>query len=255
MKLSGTREVAILAGGPRTGRILLAGAWLRRCEAQLRNLGHHVATVATKAQADSLLHASGEAFDAALLGTSLPDGDGLDLVRPLIEHQPLCKSIVVAPAPSSELPGRALRVGAQSFLAWPCEPTELSRAVVDTMEASWQWRHQLGQSVDAGSLPGEVNNAGRGHIPVDLNLAEIVARLRFLADLTPMQTIVVWRILWGDGNERIAALLGVTQRTVKYHVKQVLQRTGIESRGGLLRVLLNDAGVVDPWEGMEKIKR
>ncbi|MEM6994739.1 MAG: hypothetical protein AAF721_29770 [Myxococcota bacterium] len=256
MKLSDGRAVAIPTGGPRSGgRVLLAGAWLRRCEPQLRLLGHAVRTVSTKAEANRVLRLADSHFDAALLGTSLPDGEGLDLVQPLIDRRPLCKSIVVAESCANDLPARALRAGAQQLLAWPCGPAELGRAVTNAMEASRQWREQLGQRVEAGSLPSAEAGAHYGETTVALNLAEMVGRLRFLGDLTPMQTIVVWRILWGDGNDRIASLLGVTRRTVKYHVNQVLQRTGIESRGVLLRVLLEDAGVVDPWHDMDKVDR
>jgi DNA-binding NarL/FixJ family response regulator len=194
-------------------------------------------------------------FDAAVIGVSLPDGDGIRLVRPLLERRPLCKSIVVAQSCAPEIPVRALREGAQSFLPWPCGPSALRHAVVETMAASRHWRERLGQRPETGGLPAESAGADVGSSAVSVNLAEMVARLRYLADLTPMQTIVVWRLLWGDGNERIAALLGVTKRTVKYHVNQVLQRTGARSRGDVLRVLLEDCGVVDPWDGMDEVSR
>ena len=236
------------------GHVLLAGRDLQRCEAYLRRIGHAVESVGTLAHARRRLATTKTSFEAALVGINLPDGNGLDLVSPLLDRQPLCRSIVVSESAEPELPARALRAGAQSFLPWPCGPGELRQAVEETVAASRRWRERLGQGEHSGGLPAESVDGG-GMSPVALRLPEIVARLRFLADLTPMQTIVVWRILWGDGNERIAALLGVTRRTVKYHVNQVLQRTGARSRGDILRVVLEDAGVQDPWEGLDEVPR
>ena len=48
--------------------------------------------------------------------------------------------------------------------------------------------------------------------------------------LTPREAEVFLLLGYGMSNRTMSALLGVTERTVKYHITQILAKLGLESR-------------------------
>lgn len=187
-------------------------------------------------------------FDAALLDFSLPDGTALDLLPVLLDHKPLTKALVVTGQDDEEVPAQLMSAGAHGYIQKPVEDSSLLAGIGATVRATQAWRVALGQK--SGDELGPVDDeklASYQAEPIGFDIRHALARLQFIAGLSPVQTITAWRLLWGDPDQRIAELLGCTKRTVKYHVSQVLARTGARSRSDLLRVLLEDAGIQDPW--------
>ncbi|GAB4259966.1 sigma-54-dependent transcriptional regulator [Deferrisoma sp.] len=88
----------------------------------LERAGHPVAHAGTVAEAVALLER--EAFGVALLDVRLPDGDGLDLLRILLERQPDCSALVMTGHASVESAVEAMKIGAQDYLPKPF-PTEV----------------------------------------------------------------------------------------------------------------------------------
>jgi FixJ family two-component response regulator len=62
-----------------------------------------------------------------------------------------------------------------------------------------------------------------------------------LADLSPREREVLHAVVRGRLNKQIAADLGITVRTVKFHRARMMEKTGAESVPELVR-LLDDAG-------------
>ncbi|GAB6061899.1 sigma-54-dependent transcriptional regulator [Deferrisoma palaeochoriense] len=88
----------------------------------LERAGHPVAHAGTVAEAVELLER--EAFGVALLDVRLPDGDGLALLRTLLELQPGCSALVMTGHASVESAVEAMKIGAQDYLPKPF-PTEV----------------------------------------------------------------------------------------------------------------------------------
>jgi DNA-binding CsgD family transcriptional regulator len=57
---------------------------------------------------------------------------------------------------------------------------------------------------------------------------------------TPRERDVVGLLLRGEGNRQIARTLGISEHTVKEHVKAVFAKTGVTSRGELAAALLRE---------------
>lgn len=224
-----------------SGTILVVedDALLRRTyERTLEQAGYEVVSAGSVTQARECYGGTRE-FVAAVVDYRLPDGTALAVVQELIDRSPLCRSVVVTGTAEAAPASESARVGAHAYLRKPATPPVLLDAVRRTTASTWEWREALRHAIDRGEKSEPP--------PVVFDMRRAMARLKYIAGLSPASTITAWRLLWGDSNRRIAEILGCTERTVKFHVTEVLSRTGARSRAGLLRVLLEDAGIPDPW--------
>jgi DNA-binding NarL/FixJ family response regulator len=177
-------------------------------------------------------------FEAAVLDFDLPDGDSFELVTSLLERKPLCRSLVVTGRAREAEAQRYLQLGAHAFLPKPIGPGDLVKAVIHTALATLDWRRRLGQPQGSDGLLAEPP-------VVPLDLGGLMNRLTHIADLSPVQTTVAYRMLWGDSDREIAQMLGCAERTAKRHVSEILKKTGSRTRAGLLAVIMRDAGIDD----------
>lgn len=186
--------------------------------------------------------ADGRDVHAALLDYRLPDGTAMSLVQELLDRRPLCRSAVVTGAIDDETAMESARCGAHAYVRKPETFPNLIATLASTVASTLEWRRALGQDAPSGDTP-----APNVPVPVGMDTKGAMARLAHISGLSHFETLVAWRLLWGDSNKRIAQLLGCTERTAKYHVAAVLARTGAKNRNALLKVLLVDAGMEDPW--------
>ena len=183
-------------------------------------------------------------IDAAVLDYDLPDGTSLDLVPRLLDREPLCKSLVITGVggPSEAL--RSAQLGAHGFIEKPVDPGRFITAVIATVYASLDWRRRAGQRQETvGSRRSWVDFDPT--VPIDIHPTQVVARLRQKGGLTPIETLVAFRLVWGDTGVEVANFLGVGERTAKRHIGKVLAKTGAQGRSGLLAVLFRDGGHED----------
>jgi DNA-binding NarL/FixJ family response regulator len=213
----------------------------RSFTSRLERAHFDVSVASTIAEAHAALHDDASIFEAAVLDFDLPDGDSFELVTSLLERKPLCRSLVVTGRAREADAQRYMQLGAHSFLPKPLNPGDLVRAVIHTALATLEWRRRTGQPL---AIVAEQNDlAEPPAIPLDLGA--IMNRLTHIADLSPVQTTVAYRMLWGDSDREIAQMLGCAERTAKRHVGQILRKSGARTRAGLLAVLLRDAGIDD----------
>lgn len=214
-------------------------------QAGLERAGYEVAVASSPEVALSMLD-HGLDYHAALIHDDLESGRARSLVQSLMDRRPPCRAIMMAQASAQLSPGDLARSGAHMYLRRPKTVPELLDAVTRTVRSTMDWRNALNPNQVAAR--GRGRSSGDAPQPVHFELQRAVTRLRYIANLSPAETMAAWRLLWGDSNKRISELLGCTERTVKFHVAEVLARTGARSRAGLLRVLLEDSGIRDPWE-------
>ncbi len=67
---------------------------------------------------------------------------------------------------------------------------------------------------------------------------EVQLTARF-ATLTPRERLVMQRVVAGDANKKIAADLGVSQRTIEHHRQSVMRKMGARSLAALVRMALS----------------
>jgi NarL family two-component system response regulator LiaR len=147
--------------------------------------------------------------DVVLVDLVMPRLDGVETMRRLRERVPRARAIVLTSFLEDERLLPAIRAGAAGYLLKNVQPQELARAV---------------------------RTAAAGEALID---PAVAARLvEALGDgredradqLTPREREVLALIARGFANKRIAAELGVAEKTVKTHVSNVLAKLGVSDR-------------------------
>lgn len=213
--------------------------------AVLVRAGYEVLAARTLTEARRLIRSTADVH-AAIIEFALPDGIAPELIAALIEHRPLCRSIVLTDDVDRDVISRSARAGAHAHLRRPSSIADMLDAVSRTVRSTLEWRRATATGTGAEGL-----SVDEPPPPVALDMQAAVARIRYIAQLSPAETVTMWRLLWGDSNKRMAELMGCTERTIKFYVAGVLARTGAPSRSALLRVLLEDANIHDPWDQRE----
>jgi RNA polymerase sigma factor (sigma-70 family) len=153
-----------------------------------------------------------------LLDVQMPGLSGLDLQSRLIERGSILPIIFVTGYADTPATVRAIKAGAEDFLTKPASSAQLIDAIERAMtryESARRQRNEL--------------NSFRG----------------LVATLTPRERQVFNLIVRGKINKQIAHELGTTERTVKAHRHQVMEKMQVHS----LAELVSNAerlGMLDP---------
>jgi two-component system nitrate/nitrite response regulator NarL len=152
--------------------------------------------------------------DVVLLDMRMPETDGMDVLRQL-RQSGFSNPVVMLTTSSDERDlVAALRSGAQGYLLKDMEPDQLVLALRDIV---------AGKTVVAPDLA-----------PV---LARVVQGEKIAPDeenpfskLTPRESEILSLLAEGQSNKVIARNLGISDGTVKLHVKSILRKLGVHSR-------------------------
>ena len=153
--------------------------------------------------------------DVVLLDLRMPDLDGLAALERLNEQGKDERPAVVVLTTSSDQSdlAAALRAGARGYLLKDMDPERL----VQSLEAIFS-----GEMVVAPEMSGALAKIVRGE-------ADSVQEDRFAA-LTARETEILRHLAHGKSNKEIALVLGISDGTVKLHVRAVLRKLGVRSR-------------------------
>ena len=92
----------------------------------------------------------------------------------------------------------------------------------------------LSRDVDAETLVSTLNTVARGLVVADPGLSARVPAIREQsapqAEVTPRELQVLGLMAEGMPNKTIAARLGISEHTVKFHVNALLNKLGAHSR-------------------------
>ncbi len=155
--------------------------------------------------AEARTAAAEQPFDVVLLDLQLPDGSGLSLLPELTQGPGSPRVLVLTSFLDEGQVREAMRRGAAGFLLKHAGPT----ALLDKIRA-----------------------ALRGELPLDPGAVRALAHPREdpLAELTAREREVLGAIAEGLSNKRIAARLGITEKTVKTHAGHVFAKLGVGDR-------------------------
>jgi len=145
--------------------------------------------------------------DVVLLDLELPGMDGLAGIPVLTAANPDARILVLTAYDTDERVLGAIRGGARGYLLKGAPLGEIARAI---------------RAVHAGETYLEPRIA-----------TKVVAELgpgRRAGTLSQREREVLRLIAGGQSNKQIARTLGITERTVKFHVTSVLNKLGAENR-------------------------
>lgn len=163
--------------------------------------------------AEFLAAVATQGFACAILDLRMPGMTGLELQRALALAGHAIPVLFLSAFGTIPETVRAMQDGAMDFLEKPVRPEALLDAV----------RRAVGASRDR--LAAQARHVGAA------------ARI---ALLSPREREVMHAVARGRLNKQIAAELGITVRTVKFHRARVMEKTGVDSVPDLVR-LLDDA--------------
>ncbi len=174
--------------------------------AALRSLLGPVRVVEAGSADEALaLLASGEGVTLALIDARLPGKDGFATVREIRARHPAIASLLISGVEGPEAAERARQAGARGYFPKSLGVAELVEAI---------------RRVESGgeSFPDRAPAAARptaqaSGVPFSLRQLEVLAYIGR-----------------GYSNKRIARALGIAERTVKWHVSEILAGPGVENR-------------------------
>jgi two-component system nitrate/nitrite response regulator NarL len=152
--------------------------------------------------------------DVLLLDMRMPVMDGLSILRQLQQEKFLSPVVMLTTSSDERDLVEALRNGARGYLLKDMEPDDLVVALRDIV---------AGKTVVAPNLTQVLARIVQGDTPPEPEPSPI-------DDLTPRESEILGLLAEGQSNKVIARNLGISDGTVKLHVKAILRKLGIHSR-------------------------
>ncbi|WP_456447380.1 LuxR C-terminal-related transcriptional regulator, partial [Thiolapillus sp.] len=143
----------------------------------------------------------------------MPQMTGLEVLRTLREQGQQMPIVILTTSRVENDVIASLQCGAQGYLLKDMEPDELIRSLNEIV---------AGQTVVASELTMVLAKAVRGEEQVQAESA--------MDQLTPREKEILCLLAEGQSNKVIARNLGISDGTVKLHVKAILRKLGVHSR-------------------------
>jgi DNA-binding NarL/FixJ family response regulator len=171
--------------------------------------------------------------DVVLMDIRMPELDGIEATRRLLEVAPDVRVLMLTTFDLNEYVYDALRAGASGFLLKDVPPEDLAAGIRVVAR---------GDALLAPSITRRLIVEFARAAPAT------PAPPRGLADLTERELEVFKLIARGLSNAEIAAELVVSETTVKTHVARVLMKLGVRDRVQAV-VLAYESGIAVPQAG------
>jgi two-component system nitrate/nitrite response regulator NarL len=169
--------------------------------------------------------------DIVLLDLRMPDMGGLEVLQKLREQESSIPVVMLTTSNDEADLIKSLRSGAQGYLLKDMEPDELVGALRDI---------ENGKNVVAQDLTDALARMVQGE-------ASAADEEGPFSELTPREMEILCLLAEGQSNKLIARNLGISDGTVKLHVKAILRKLGIHSRV--------EAAVIAVEQGLRKNKQ
>jgi len=150
------------------------------------------------------------AADFVLLDVQLPGVDGLGCLQAIAEHHPSVKVAMLSAVEDPQVIEAAFRRGARGYIMKSVNPFDLPATI----------RQILDESVI--------------HRPLQTASGATASGTR-VGDLSEKELAVLVELSGGHTNKQIAARLWLSEQTVKFHLRNIYRKLGINSRTEALR--------------------
>ncbi|MES9846701.1 MAG: response regulator [Candidatus Sedimenticola sp. PURPLELP] len=152
--------------------------------------------------------------DVVLLDMRMPDMTGIEVLKDLRGRQLTMPIAMLTTSRDEKDVIDSLQNGAQGYLLKDMEPNELITALEEIV---------AGSTVVAKELTGILAKAVQGE-------SDSSAAQDAFSDLTPREREILCHLAEGQSNKVIARNLGISDGTVKLHVKAILRKLDVHSR-------------------------
>jgi DNA-binding NarL/FixJ family response regulator len=161
--------------------------------------------------------------DVAILDISMPELDGVEAVCQIREAVPDTKVLVLTMHGSDQMVQRALDAGAHGYIL----KSDLTESLPEAVKAISEGKRFLTPKVSEIVLDGFLSTRNRHR-----------QRERAGARVTPREVEIIRLLAEGKTNKEIAALLGITVRTVETHRSKIMLKLGLHSLAEIIHYAL-----------------
>ncbi|NKQ55988.1 response regulator transcription factor [Amycolatopsis sp. K13G38] len=173
--------------------------------------------------------------DVVLMDVRMPGMDGIGATRAIVREHPRSKVLILTTFDLDEYAFAGLKAGASGFLLKNVPPEDLLSAIRAVA---------AGDAVVAPRVTRRLLDTMAGHLPDPDGVAGPAPDAR-LSRLTEREAEVLIQVAAGLSNAEIAAVLGVSEATVKTHVGRLLGKLDLRDRVQAV-VFAYETGLVKP---------
>jgi two-component system, NarL family, nitrate/nitrite response regulator NarL len=163
---------------------------------------------------DAIALAAAKTPDVMLIDINMPGG-GLTALSHIITHFPDISCVVITAKEDGESVGQALKIGARGYVLKGMSGADLARTL---------------RSIQQGELYITPSLAKALLIASDANSGAPPKADAMLQYLTPREAEILKLIALGMINKQIGFELGLTEKTVKHYVTNILQKLHVTNR-------------------------
>ena len=169
--------------------------------------------------------------DVALADISMPVLNGLDALREIQKLGLRTKVIIVTGAADVGLATEAFRAGASGYVLKQAASDELLTALREATQGRTYITPRIANDVLQRLMQGGEEEEG--------------------AELTPRERQVLQLIAEGHSSKEAAALLDVAPRTIEFHKRNIMEKTGLRTMAELARFAAKIGLVSDPMSHLQ----
>jgi len=157
--------------------------------------------------------------DVILLDLLMPQMEGVEATRKILERNPHSRILILTSFGEDDKVFPAIRAGAQGYLLKDIQPRDLVQAIRETHLGKAQLHPDIARRLMmAVSGDSPIKEPAPASLPAEL--LELTERERDVLDL----------IARGLTNREIAEKMVISEKTVKTHVSNLLDKLGLEDR-------------------------
>ncbi|HTV61603.1 MAG TPA: response regulator transcription factor [Verrucomicrobiae bacterium] len=149
--------------------------------------------------------------DIVLMDIQLPNMSGIDCIALLKQLMPSVQIMMVTVYEDTERIFKALRMGACGYLLKRCAPEELIAAIHEVRQGGAPMSREIARKVIS-------------------SFQEPVTAAAVVEDLSPREREILELLAAGFANKAIADRLGLTDGTVRWHLRHVYHKLHVRSR-------------------------
>jgi DNA-binding NarL/FixJ family response regulator len=163
--------------------------------------------------------------DVAIVDISMPELDGVEVVRQVREAVPNAEVLVLSMHESDEMVRRALDAGARGYLL----KSDLTECLAKAVKAVSEGKRFLTPKVSEIVLDGFLKTGIEHHQGERASMRP-----------TPRETQVIRLLAEGKSNKEIATALGIAVRTVETHRAKIMSKLGLHSLAELIHYAMRN---------------
>jgi DNA-binding NarL/FixJ family response regulator len=176
--------------------------------------------------------------DVILLDIVMPQLDGLEAARQILEEMPQAKILFLSSHAEPECVQRATELGAAGYLVKQSAAHDVINAIREVNSGNAYFSPCISRQL-VEHCQQIFANGRRG-----TSIGE---------PLTPRETEVLQSIADSKGNKQIALELGISPKTVEKHRQQVMNKLGIHDVAGLTRYAVARAALLSPESQLHSV--